>query len=261
MIGRAAEFGRPDHQRVVEHAALLQVEHEPGDRLIDVLRQPGMVQHVAVRVPVVRRAGVDQLDEADATLGQTPGDQALPAKAGIPAALQAVELERGVGLLRQVERLRGPRAACRRRSRRIGSGLPGRRRRAGWSRCRRLAVGDQLEFELLQVLARTRRSMLAIGVGPGDQVRALVAAGQEVGAPGLRARVGRSRSDDHERRQVAVLGAQAVADPGADARPGKRERTGVHAERGFVVVGVVRLHRADHAHVVHDAATVAETDR
>ena len=33
---RAAELGRPDDQRVVEHAALLQVVEQAGDRLVDV---------------------------------------------------------------------------------------------------------------------------------------------------------------------------------------------------------------------------------
>ena len=37
-----------------------------------------MVLHVAVRVPVVAGAGVDQLDEPHAALDQPPGDQALP---------------------------------------------------------------------------------------------------------------------------------------------------------------------------------------
>ena len=36
--------------------------------------QVGMIGHVAVRIPVVGRAGVDELDEAHAALGQAAGD-------------------------------------------------------------------------------------------------------------------------------------------------------------------------------------------
>ena len=36
---RAAEFAAPDHERVVEHSALLQVGQQRGDRLIDLLGQ------------------------------------------------------------------------------------------------------------------------------------------------------------------------------------------------------------------------------
>ena len=34
-VGRAAELAAPDHQRVVEQAARLQVLEQPGDRLVD----------------------------------------------------------------------------------------------------------------------------------------------------------------------------------------------------------------------------------
>ena len=36
-IDRAAELAAPDHQRVVEHAALRQILNQPGGRLIDIL--------------------------------------------------------------------------------------------------------------------------------------------------------------------------------------------------------------------------------
>ena len=46
-------------------------------RPVDAAGLGAMVLHVAVGVPVVARAGVDQLDDADAALDQPAGDQAL----------------------------------------------------------------------------------------------------------------------------------------------------------------------------------------
>ena len=52
-IGRAAELAAPDHQRVLEHPALLQVLEQRGDRLIDVAAHLLVVGvHVVVGVPL-----------------------------------------------------------------------------------------------------------------------------------------------------------------------------------------------------------------
>ena len=99
---------------------------------------------------------------------------------------------------------------------------------------------------------------MAIGSGPGTTRVPWWDAGQEVGGPDLRAGVGHLRREHDERRQVPVRRAQAVADPRADARPGERERAGVHAERRVVVVRVARVHRADQGDVVDLLAEVRE---
>ena len=71
---RAAEFAAPDHQRVVEHAALLEVLDQRGRGLVDLLGHAGdLVFDAAVMVPVA----VIKLDEAHAALGQPPGQQAV----------------------------------------------------------------------------------------------------------------------------------------------------------------------------------------
>src|SRR5262245_17653556 len=56
-----------------------------------------------MRIPIVGGAGIDQLDEADAALGHAAGDEALPGEAGGFVAIEAVEVERGIGLLREIE--------------------------------------------------------------------------------------------------------------------------------------------------------------
>ena len=60
-----------------------------------------MVLHVAVCVPVVVRAGVDQLDDADAPLDQPAGDQALIAERGRVAWCDSVGRSRVAGVSRR----------------------------------------------------------------------------------------------------------------------------------------------------------------
>ena len=79
---RAAELAAPDHQRVFEQAALLEVGQQAGDRLVD---GPGVVLvallQVRVLVPaVVAEVLAEQFDEPHAPLDQPPGDQALAAE-------------------------------------------------------------------------------------------------------------------------------------------------------------------------------------
>ena len=92
--GGAAELGRPDDERLVEHPPRLEIGKQGPDRLIDVLRQADVRHHVAVGVPVVARAGVDELHEPHTTLDESAGSKALPAEAGRLPGLEAVGGER-----------------------------------------------------------------------------------------------------------------------------------------------------------------------
>ena len=72
-LGRAAELAHPHDQRVVEHAALLQVGEQVGQRLIDLAGQFLDAREVVdVRVPAVEH----DFDERDAGFDQPPGQQA-----------------------------------------------------------------------------------------------------------------------------------------------------------------------------------------
>ena len=75
---RAAELAAPDHQRLVQQPALLQIGQQGGDRLVALPGQPAMVDfEVVVAVPGLALA-VPELHEAHAPLDQPPGDQHLP---------------------------------------------------------------------------------------------------------------------------------------------------------------------------------------
>ena len=81
---------------------------------------------------------------------------------------------------------------------------------------------------------------------------------QEITGPDLPPGIRALGCNHHEGRQVAVLGAQAITDPRSDAGAGECERSGVDAQGGLVVVGVVGGHRPDHAQVVHTPGHVGK---
>ena len=89
--GGAAEFGGPDDEGIVEHAAAFEVAEETCDGLIDVAGVFGVFGHVAVLVPVVAGTAVDDFDEADSAFGHAAGDETLPSEAVGLAAFHAVE--------------------------------------------------------------------------------------------------------------------------------------------------------------------------
>ena len=91
----AAELAAPDHQRLVEQAAALQILEQAGDRLVGAAGVVGVVLvQVAVGVPVVVVVGAAgiELDEAHAALDQPPGQQAAAAEVCGLRLVDAVEL-------------------------------------------------------------------------------------------------------------------------------------------------------------------------
>ena len=92
---QAAELAAPDHQRLVEQPALVEVGQQAGDRLVGLAGELLVVPlDVGVAVPgelVVHAARVD-LDEADAALDQAAGRQALAGDVVATRVVDAVEL-------------------------------------------------------------------------------------------------------------------------------------------------------------------------
>ena len=113
---------------------------------------------------------------------------------------------------------------------------------------------DQVELEPLQSVRGDPAAHIGDWSRTRDNLQPLVAAGQKIRAPASAPGIRRTRSEHHERRQIPVLSPQTVADPGADARPGKGPRAGVNAECPLVVICVIRFHRANHANVIGDIA-------
>ena len=100
VVGRAAEFAAPDDERVVEHAALLEVADERGDRLVHAADALGVgALEVVVAVP----AAAEDLHEAHAFLHEPAREQALAAKGRGVLVVQPIHLAGGVGLALEVE--------------------------------------------------------------------------------------------------------------------------------------------------------------
>src|SRR4051794_41903206 len=78
-VGGAAELAAPDHQRVLQQVAGLQVRQQPGDRSVD---GGGVAAVRLLQLPVLVPAAVTQLDEPHAGLDEPPGQQALAGGGG-----------------------------------------------------------------------------------------------------------------------------------------------------------------------------------
>ena len=52
--GCSAKFRRPYHQRIFKQTAGLQILYQTGNGLVHISREPGMIHHVSVGIPVSR---------------------------------------------------------------------------------------------------------------------------------------------------------------------------------------------------------------
>ena len=105
----AAEFSAPDHQRVIEQTALLQVVEQSGRRLIG---RAAVLFEAADNSAVVIPTCVHQHDEADTTLDHASGEQTVGAEGFRGLLVDAVRFEGRGRFLGEIEQF-GP-AACRR---------------------------------------------------------------------------------------------------------------------------------------------------
>ena len=139
-IAGAAELAAPDHQRVVEQAALLQIGDQRGARLIGLAALPLMPRRqVVVLIPAL----VIELDELHAALGQPARQQAVrrerPRRASHPC--RTARTSRRSRPTRPSRRARSP--ACGTPSRTARCARRPRRRRAAPPRARAARSADR----------------------------------------------------------------------------------------------------------------------
>src|SRR6478736_5924324 len=115
---------------------------------------------------------------------------------------------------------------------------------------------EQVELKLLNRHAGGAALQIRDGLSARQDARALVAGRKKIRGPRLSSRIRQERSQHDKRRQIAVLGAEAVADPGAKAGSLDGEGTGVDSERGLEMLKVTAGQRTDDAEIIDAAGDV-----
>ena len=103
--GRPPELAAEHHQRVVQHAALLQIGDQRRGGPIHFL---GLVLNAGFNVGMVIPIAVIKLNEAHAALGQPPGQQAVRSERAI-ARLGAVRVQNALRFLAHIHQIRNAR--------------------------------------------------------------------------------------------------------------------------------------------------------
>ena len=255
---RPPELAGPDHDRAVEHAAVLQIGDQGHAGPVDLLRlELDAVFHAAMVVPVL----VVELDEPHAPLGQPPREQAVRGERAI-AWLAAVEFERLGTLVLRIHQfgharlhrkghfiLRDPRGDLGIARERIVLGVDGVDR------------GDVGPLPLPCDPGGAAQVEHRVSLAP--QLHALIPAGQETARPlpgrnRLVLATLAKRRQHHEPRQVGRVTPQAIGDPRPHAGSARDLRSGVHEHVGRIVIDGVGRHRADQADVAEHRADVGE---
>ena len=262
-----AELRAPDHERVRQQPAVVQVLQQRRGRAVHLAGDRGQfLDDVGVVVPVVRRpAGpAPDLHEPHTTLQQPTRQQAPPAEVGGHRVVGAVELVGRGRLALQVECLRGvllhPRRQLVALDPRFQPGVAGPDGRVG-------AV--QPAEQLLRVAVGVGGDEARLGRGgevgdgraaDGVEDRALVGDGQEPGGevPLLVVRQAAGVRQDDERRQVVREPAEAVGEPCPEAREPGQHEPGVHHVAGRAVHVRLRRDRHQERHPVHVPGEVRE---
>ena len=210
-----------------------------------------LLGQVAVLVP----AAEEDLREPHAALGQPAGEQAVVGERAGLLHLRAVQVEHALRLLARCRSAPAPTSACGRPSR---TGRCGRRSRGRPALRAACWFSSARPSSILRRRVADRRPAGWRGTAPGRRPSAARRPGACVGrkpAPHSRENRacgcdagGQPRVQHDERRQVLVRAAEAVAEPGAHARPAGNLAAGLNVGDRRVVVDRLGVHRLDRWH-------------
>ena len=255
---RAAEFSAPDHQRLVEQPALLEVVEQSRTRLVDLtaglLESFLQVLAAAVMIPF----GVKQRNESRAPFDQPPGQQTIVGERR-PAGLRAVGLQRRGRFVAQIDQFR--RAGLHPLGHLVAGDPRIDLRVAGHGQSLAVQLHYRIDRPMLSLASDARRAVeIQNRIALAAQRHALVDARQEPVRPKIRPapRPARTRLQHHEAGQILALAAQAVGNPRADRRPTESRRAGLGQQLGRPVIEDVSLHRPHDGDVVGHAAQVRQ---
>ena len=215
--GSAPEFSAPDHEGVIEQAALLEIGDEAGGRLVGVV---ALVVEFRGEGVVLIPTCVHQLHKTGAALDEAAGEKAVACEGAGFVHLWAVKIERGFGFSRDVGEFGHASLHA------VGHFILGNAGRdfgvSGLGELGVIELGNAIEH------LATKGRIDAVGIlevedraFSGTEFDALVAGRQEAGTPVAvvenlsAARVLGDRGHDDEGREVFVHAAQSVAEPGA----------------------------------------------
>ena len=89
-VDRASELAAPDHERLIEHASLFQILNERCRGLIGL---QALATNLLWQVVVLVPTAMEELNKADATLGQAAGQNTIGGIAAGFAGIRTIHLE------------------------------------------------------------------------------------------------------------------------------------------------------------------------
>ena len=258
----AAKFAAPDHQRVLEQPALLEIGEQRGDRLV---HRAAVCSERRGEVEVLVPVSVRDFHKAHAGLDQAPSQQTFPPEViGAPVRAlptpfaawpvgDAIQFFCCLALAGEVHHTRHfllhPEGELVALDHPLDVGIQ-------TVDPQRLAVKrlQQVEFGALNLRAERRVEVADFRTGDwsivGADARALIDRGEKRRAIVLRTAGSRRRRQRDEAGEVFVFGAEAVKRPCTERWPDELKRAGVHLQEGLRMRGQVGLHRAQQAEVV-----------
>ena len=254
----AAEFSTPKDQRIVEHAAFLEVADEGARGFIDVF---GAHLHAVVETAVEIPGAVVELNHTHTTFGEASGHEAVRGERPVADLLDAVGFDRLRRLALEVEQLGHARLHL--EGHLVLGHAGGDLRIDGLLGQLAVEAADLVDDLALCALADAFGvTDIVDGLALGLELDSLILAGQDAAGPlagGDRLLAGAAGGGQHDvTRQVLGLGAQTVEKPGAHARAALDDRARVEEGMRGVVVDLLGLKGADDAEVVGDRADVRE---
>ena len=252
-VARASEFTAPDHDRVIEQPALLEILHERRRALVHFLCPPRQCSGQAV---VVIPVAVIELDETRAALGEPARDDAVCGEVR-RAPFRAVKIKRGIRFLRQVHEFRHARLHAERQL--VVFDLRGDGGIAERAELHAVEFVHCINRVASRAGAEARRIREVehgvAGAAEGDRT---VLRGQEAAAPVSRLQRLPASAALHAdiRGQVRIFAAESVAGPRAHRGPAGLLVAGAEKCDGRIVVDRLGEHRADECRVVGDARDI-----
>ena len=253
----SAEFAAPDHQRVIEQAALFQIRDESRRSFV---RFEALLGKLAGEVAVLIPSLVVKLDKLDALFRHATSHQAIRGEGSRFSGFFSVEFEGGVRFLGKIGDI-GNRSL----HAKTHLVLSDPRFECGIS-----CLGECDLVELLKTVQHhaARLSVEAVGiveVENGIFVRTksdtVMLSGKEAAAPEpayqwLATLVGRNKDD--EVGQVLIGGTKTVGKPGSNAGTTGNLGAGLHEGDTRAMVNCLGIHGIDHRDVIGNARSVWE---